>query len=346
MQHWPDADYAAWKSGQVEAALRRAGFAATLAPPERTPPGARRRMDLALRREGSGTILVGLHAPRSTGVVNLHECHVLAPALFALLAPLRALLPTLAAFRRDGSAIANLLDSGPELLLRLDAPVTAGDRTRLAAFAAAHDVSRIACAVGRTEPEVACQLRPATTALGGVSVAVPPGTFLQASPQGERAIVEAVLAGLPERLPGRAWIAEMFAGCGTLTFPLAGRARVVAFEGDAAAASALRAAANAAGLAGRVTAHQRDLTQRPVLASELTGCAAVVLDPPHAGAAAQVPELSRAGVPRVIYVSCNPAALARDAASLHRAGYRLLAATAIDQFLWSARVESVSVFAR
>ncbi len=72
----------------------------------------------------------------------------------------------------------------------------------------------------------------------------------------------------------------------------------------------------------------------------------MVLDPPHAGALPQVTELARAGVPRIVYVSCNPAALARDAAVLHASGYRLLAATAIDQFLWSARVESVSVFAR
>ena len=346
MQHWQDGDYAAWKAGQVEAALARAGLPATIAPPSRTPPRARRRMDIAFRREGSNTILAGLHAARSASVVDLAECHVLHPALFALLQPLRALLPTLAGFRRDGSAVVNLLDSGPDLLLRLDAPITAGDRTRLAAFAAAHGIPRIACAAGCAEPETACQLRPATTGIAGVAVAPPPGAFLQASREGEQAIVDAVLAGLPDPLPGRAWIAELFAGCGTLTFPLAARARVAAFEGDPAAVAALRAAANGAGLAGRVTATARDLARRPLLAPDLAGCSAVVLDPPHAGAAAQVGELTRAGVRRVIYVSCNPAALGRDAAALRGAGYRLLAASAIDQFLWSARIESVSVFAK
>ncbi len=346
MQDWPDAEYRAWKAGQVAAALTGAGFATAIAPASATPPRSRRRMDLALRREGSGRILVGLHAARSASVVDLIECHVLDPALFALTAALRALLPTLSAFRRDGSAVANLLDSGPDLLLRLDGAVSAGDRTRLAAFATAHGLCRIATATARGPAETACQLRPAVIALDGVAVSPPPGAFLQASHQGEQAIVDAVLAGLPERLPPRARIIDLFAGCGTLTIPLSRRARVLAFEGDADAAAALRRAGNAASLAGRIAVTQRDLAMRPLLAAELAGCAAAVLDPPHAGAGPQIAELARAKLARVIYVSCNPAALGRDARALHAAGHRLLSVTAIDQFLWSARVESVSVFGR
>jgi 23S rRNA (uracil1939-C5)-methyltransferase len=72
----------------------------------------------------------------------------------------------------------------------------------------------------------------------------------------------------------------------------------------------------------------------------------VVLDPPHNGAAAQIAQIAASTVPTVIYISCNPATLSRDARLLHAAGYRLAAATAIDQFLWSARLESVSVFRR
>jgi 23S rRNA (uracil1939-C5)-methyltransferase len=71
-----------------------------------------------------------------------------------------------------------------------------------------------------------------------------------------------------------------------------------------------------------------------------------VLDPPHAGAAVQIAQIAASNIARVIYVSCNPAALSRDASVLRGAGYALLAATPIDQFLWSARLESVCVFAR
>ncbi|HEY1413016.1 MAG TPA: class I SAM-dependent RNA methyltransferase, partial [Rhodopila sp.] len=100
------------------------------------------------------------------------------------------------------------------------------------------------------------------------------------------------------------------------------------------------------GVAGRIEAFQRDLARQPLSAKELAAFAAVVLDPPHNGAAAQIGQIAAAKVPTVIYVSCNPATLSRDARTLLGAGYTLAAATAIDQFLWSARLESVSVFRR
>ena len=147
-----------------------------------------------------------------------------------------------------------------------------------------------------------------------------------------------------DALPAKGRIAELFAGCGTITFALAGRARVAAWEGDVASASALRTAANKAGLAGRVEVMQRDLARQPLQAKELSSFAAVVLDPPFAGAASQSIQIAAAKVPVVIYVGCNPATLSRDARLLCQAGYLLKVATPIDQFLWSARLESVCVF--
>src|SRR5271166_2411830 len=315
-QHWADEPYIAWKTGLLTAALRRAGFAeAAVAEAARTPPGARRRMDLALRRTPSG-VLAGLHRARSGAVVDLSDCLVLHPALVRLVAPLRRMLGGLRALRRQGSAIANLLDDGADLLLRLDGEPDAADRTRLIDFARAHGLPRIHCALDQGAPEAVCVLRPATTSLSGATVTPPPGGFLQASAPGEAAIVRAVLAALPAALPSRARIAELYAGCGTLTFALATRARVAAFEMDGAALRGLRDAANRAGLAGRIEATQRDLARQPLSAKELTGYAAVVLDPPHAGAAAQMPAIAQARPACVIYVGCNPATLARDATVL------------------------------
>ena len=205
-------------------------------------------------------------------------------------------------------------------------------------------------AAGSGAPETICLLRAAITTLSGITVRPPPGAFLQATEAGERAIVDAVLRGLPARLPARPRIAELYAGCGTLTFTLAGARtgalRVAAWEGDAASVGALQQGINQGGLAGRVTATQRDLVRQPLSAKELAGFAVVVLDPPHAGAAAQTAQIAAAGVPTVVYVGCNPATFGRDARLLHGAGYALAGATAIDQFLWSARVETVCVFRR
>lgn len=346
LQHWQDTGYRTWKAGLVGAALRQAGFD----PPDPVPfrhglPGERRRLDFAARRLGR-RILLGLHATRSTEIEDLTGCLVLHPTLQALLPPLRALLADLTALRRQASVIVNLLDSGPDLLLRTDAPPSLADRTALTAFAAAHGVPRVSCAQGHEPPETIALLRPAETRLSGIAVRPAPGAFLQATEAGEQAIVAAVMAGLPTKLAGRARIAELYAGCGTLTFALAGAARVQAWEGEAAAVAALRQAVNQSGLAGRVEATQRDLARQPLTAKELTGLAAIVLDPPHAGAEPQIGAIAAAAVPCVIYVSCNPAALGRDARALRAAGYRLDAVTAIDQFLYSARVESVAVFRR
>jgi 23S rRNA (uracil1939-C5)-methyltransferase len=342
LQHWRDDAYIAWKTDLLRIALHRAGYAdAVLAPPARTLPGQRRRMDLAIRRAG-GKVVLGLHRPRSTAVVDFAECHVLHPTLVSLIAPMRVLLSRLRAFRREGSVIANLLDTGADVLLRTDATLDVTDRLAATEFARAHRLPRISAAKGNDEPEPIAVLRPASTLLSGISVTPPPGVFLQASPSGEAAVIAAVLDALPAK--GR--IAELFAGCGTITFALAQRTRVAAWEGDAASVSALRAAANHAGLAGRVTVTQRDLTRQPLQAKELSGFAAVVLDPPFAGAAIQVAQIAAEKVPVVIYVNCNPTTLARDARLLSQAGYRLQAATPIDQFLWSVRLESVCVFVR
>jgi 23S rRNA (uracil1939-C5)-methyltransferase len=346
LQHWRAAPYLDWKAGLLRAALVRAGFPdPAVAPTVATPPGARRRMDLALRRVG-GEVRVGLHRLRAPDVVDLAACPVLHPALAALIAPLRALLRGLAALRREGAAVANLLDAGADLLLRTDAEPGRADRARLIAFARAHDLPRISWARGDGEPEPIAVLRPAVTSLSGVAVAPPPGAFLQASAAGEAAIVAAVRAGLPPAMPARARIVELYAGCGTLSFALARLAPVRAFEGDPAALAALRAAAARAGLAGRIAAQARDLARQPLGAAELAGAAAVVLDPPRAGAAPQMAALAAAGPGVVVYVSCDPVTLGRDAAELARAGYALAQATPIDQFLWSARVESVCVFRR
>lgn len=333
------------KSALLRAALARAGYTdAAPSPLVEIPPHTRRRADLAALRQDSG-ILLGLHEARGKAVVDMQECALLLPELVALLPPLRALLKSLQALKRTGSVVINQLDTGPDILLRLDAPFTLPDRKRLVEFAKTHGIRRLSIAQGAETPEPAAFFAPPLQRFGGVAVTPPPGGFLQASAAGEAAILAAVLDGLP-KLTRKSRITELFAGAGTLSFPLAEKALVEAYEGDEAACAAAESALRAAGLAGRLGFARRDLHRRPLQPAELAKSACVVLDPPFAGAAAQMRFIAAAQVKRVIYVSCNPEALAHDAATLRHAGYTLLAATPIDQFPHSGNLESVAVFAR
>lgn len=340
LQHWDLGAQARWKRQRLAEALARAGFPdAPVAETVTTPTDSRRRADLALRRAPDGSIAIGFHARGSTEVLDLRECHILDPALFGLLAPLRVVLRRLSALSRDGSAVVNLLDSGPDILLRTDKALDATGRRLLAAFAQQMGIPRIAWAQGDKLYETAAQSGPVRLMLGEVEVAPPPGAFLQASRDGEAAIIAAVMAGLPAKLPVRPRLLDLYAGIGTLSFPLAARGRVTAVEGSTEAVAALDAAARKA--VARVEAVRRDLARQPFLPAELKAFDLVVLDPPYTGAAEQVAQIARSTLQHVIYVSCNPVALARDAAVLRGAGFAVGSATPVDQFRWSAHLESV-----
>jgi 23S rRNA (uracil1939-C5)-methyltransferase len=344
LQHWAPAPQAAWKRERLSVALARGGFPeAPIAETITTPPGVRRRADFAIRR-GTDGLRLGFHAAGSAAILDIAACPVLHPRLVAVLKPLRDLLPRLPALKRDGSAVLNLLDTGPDLLLRTDGTLDAAGRALLAGFAAAHGLPRIAWARGNGVPEIAAQLGPVAITLSGVAVTPSPGAFLQASPEGEQAIIAAMLAGLPAKLAGRGRIADLHAGFGTLSLALARRGRVTAFESDGAAVAALANAAAKAGLP--LAATRRDLVRQPLTVAELAPFAAVVLDPPFAGAEEQAGLLARSAVPAVVYVSCNPQALSRDLRFFADQGWRVDAATPIDQFLWSGQLEAVVTLSR
>ena len=178
--------------------------------------------------------------------------------------------------------------------------------------------------------------------MGKALVAPPPGGFLQATALGEETLAGLVMAALPKGKRA----ADLFAGCGPFSVRLAERMQVLAVESDKAAMLALAKGFGATPGLKTIATEARDLFRRPLLEHELNGFDVVVLDPPRAGAEAQVRRLAASKVRDVIYVSCDAGSFARDAATLAAGGYALEAVTPVDQFRYSAHVELVGVFRR
>lgn len=340
LQHVTDAAYIAWVTARIVAALDAARVAiGTIEPVALSPPRSRRRASLRAIKRG-GTLTLGFNADASHRIVDLHECWVLTPALFALVAPLRALLN--AALRDGQGAGVTLTDSdfGVDLLLANVGARTLSEIERLNEFSALHDIARLSVE-GEDGVETVTEARAPTLHFGGVPVILPPAPFLQATREGEAALVAAVLAATG----GAKRVADLFTGLGTFALPLAAQgAAVLAIEGAQATAAALAAAARTSGL--RLAVDHRDLFRRPLTGAELDRFDAVVFDPPRAGAVTQVTELAASKVPVVVAVSCNPNTFARDATILVAGGYVLDKLWPVAQFRWSTHVELVARFRR
>jgi 23S rRNA (uracil1939-C5)-methyltransferase len=303
-----------------------------------SPPKSRRRASLRAVRRG-GALALGFNAEGSHRIVDIVQCEVLAPALFDLIAPLRRLLEASVREGQGAGVTLTMTDSGVDLLLANVAADSLKSIERLTGFAAQHDLARLSVE-GPGGVETVALARMPMLALGGVPVALPPAPFLQATREGEAALVAAVTTAVG----GAKRIADLFCGLGTFALPLSARARLVAVDAAGPAVLALEAAARQ--VRRPIEAVHRDLFRRPLTAAELAGFDAVVFDPPRAGAEAQSVMLAASKVPVVVAVSCNPSTFARDAALLIAGGYRLERLWPVAQFRWSTHVELVARFVR
>jgi 23S rRNA (uracil1939-C5)-methyltransferase len=340
--------YENWKRETVASALAREGVAANVAPLHRVPGASRRRARLFAVRIQTG-VVIGFHAQGSHMIVGMDQCPALAPLLFAFVAPLRAFLTGHLAPGGRAEAEVQLVEGLLDVVLRLPGSLDRNLYERLACFAEEAGIARISWQgltrsrrSQRDAPEVVVERQPIRARFGGISVPLPPLAFLQASDEGERALVAQVTARLPEG----ARVADLYAGAGTFTFPLAKSRRVAAFDGAADLIAALNGAARSAGLGERVTATARDLERRPLSALELKNFDAVLFDPPRGGAPVQAKEIAASKVPLAVSVSCNPTSFARDARVLIEGGFEIGPVMPVDQFVWTRHVELVAAFQR
>ena len=337
LQHASDGFVAGWKTDVVRAALAAQGLAAPFRPMHVSAPQTRRRATLAARRTKQGA-LVGFHARASDVIVPIPQCLLLHPRLMAALPWIEAITTCIASRKSTLAITLTLTETGLDLGI---AGAGRPDTARIAELAAIAESAGFArLCLG---DEVIAQATAPVLRLGPARVPVPPGTFLQATPEGEAALQAAVLdAALGDGSAPRR-IIDLFAGCGTFALPLAAYAPIHAVEGDAAMTGALQTGWRQTPGLRPLTAETRDLFRRPLTPAELQADT-VVIDPPRAGAEDQSRALAQSDVPRIAFVSCNPVTFARDARILTAGGYRLTWVQVVDQFRWSHHVELVARF--
>ncbi|MCA2011794.1 class I SAM-dependent RNA methyltransferase [Cereibacter sphaeroides] len=336
LQHAADPFVESWKTGVVRQALAGQGLEAEFRSTLTSPARSRRRATLAGRRLKSGA-LVGFHARASDTVTAIPGCTLLDPALIDVLPALEALVVEGGSRKGEVKLTVTRFEQGIEVAVSEGKPLDKALHLSLPQIAGAHGLVRLSW-----NGEVLLQEQPPTLAFGRAHVSPPPGSFLQATPQGESAL----LAAVKEAVGAAKSVADLFAGAGTFALPLAETAEVHAVEGFAPMLAALDLGwRNTAGLK-KISTEARDLFRRPLMPDELKRFDAVVIDPPRAGAEAQIAELAKAQVPVIAHVSCNPVTFARDAKTLIAAGYRLDWVQVVDQFRWSAHVELAARFSR
>jgi 23S rRNA (uracil1939-C5)-methyltransferase len=358
MQHLDAAAQLAIKQRALEDGLWHVGKVRAeqvLRPIQGMAWGYRHRARLSVRHvTKKGGVLVGFHERKSSYVADIRSCDVLPPAVSALLLPLRGLVGAMEGRDRLPQIELAVGDATIALVLRHLEPLSAGDLQRLREFAALHGVQ------WWLQPKGPDTAHPLDAGDSGLSYALPefgiempyrPTDFTQVNASVNQVLVTRAVRLLDPQPDER--VIDWFCGLGNFTLPLATRAcEVLGVEGSPALLERAGAAAALNGLTEKVRFEARNLFElTPADMPSFGAAARWLIDPPREGALALVKALAEAASDawrppqRIVYVSCNPATLARDAGLLvHQAGYVCRAAGAVNMFPHTAHVESFAVF--
>ena len=310
------------------------------------PWGYRGRARLSVRRvPAKGGVLVGFRERRSTYVADMRECPVLPPRVSELIPALRILVEKLSVRARLPQIEVAVGDNATALVFRHLEPLTEEDKESFVDFSKRHAVHVWLQPKG---PDTAHPLHPADSELWyglpefGLKLAFRPTDFTQVNQEVNRALVSRAVELLDPR-PGER-VADLFCGLGNFSLPLAARgAQVIGFEGSAELVARARENAQANGVLAQFEV--MNLFKPNLL--PFAPFDKALLDPPREGAIEVVHALPEGGPKRLVYVSCDPATLARDAGVLvHVKGFRLAAAGVANMFPHTAHVESIALFER
>lgn len=346
VQHLPHTEQLALKQRMLAEQLSRVAgvepeeWAAPLSGPEF---GYRRRARVAVRWDAKAKKLeVGFRAAGSQEIVSINDCLVLVQPLQPIMKHLPQMLQRLSKPQALGH-VELFSGSSNAFLLRHMAPLSEADLTILKEFCALHEAQLWLHGEGEPQPVEPDQQLGYRLEQWDLQLAYRPGDFIQVNAGVNEAMVAQALQWLAPKADER--VLDLFCGLGNFALPLAKKVReVVAVEGVAAMVE--RATDNAvSNNVHNAKFFHADLSQ-PLADAKWAGegFSAVLLDPPRDGAFEVVRKLASLGAKRLVYVSCNPATLARDTVELVKQGYRLKRAGILDMFPQTAHVEAMALF--
>ncbi|WP_316202499.1 MULTISPECIES: class I SAM-dependent RNA methyltransferase [unclassified Bradyrhizobium] len=336
IQHWMPGPYQQWKRNIVVETLRAAKVDCEVADLIDAHGAGRRRATFHARMGTHEVLRVGFSAANSHDIVPIDRCPILDPALDGALETAWALAEALKPTGKPLDIQATATSNGLDIDIRGSGPLPPPRIAALSRLAEQHRLARLT----RHGELVLMRNAPVVT-MGTAQVTLPPGSFLQATVQGEETLAQLVM----ERIRKAKHVADLFCGVGPFALRLATRARVTAMDNDAGAIAALQRASGTPGLKP-IKAEARDLFRRPLMPPELRDIDAVVFDPPRQGAQAQARQLAASKVPVIVAVSCNVTTFARDMRMLIDGGYKLETVVPVDQFRHTPHVELVARLVR
>jgi 23S rRNA (uracil1939-C5)-methyltransferase len=337
IQHWDAERYRAWKREIVVTTLAQAGIRCEVAPLIDAHGLGRRRITLHARMGTHEVLKVGFAAANSHDIIPIDRCPILDPHLDGALEAAWALAEPLIAVGKPLDIQITATNSGLDVDVRGSGPLATALIAKLSGVAEQHGLARLT-----RHGELVLMRTPPVVGIGAAQVALPPGSFLQATVAGE----EALAALVADHCKRAKHIADLFCGVGPFALRLAAKSRIAAFDNDAGAVAALQKAAIATSGLKPVKTEARDLFRRPLMPQELRDYDTVVFDPPRQGAQAQVTQLAASKIPTVVAASCNVTTFARDARILIDGGYTIEGVTPVDQFRHTPHVELVARFVR
>lgn len=335
LQHMGDVFYQTFKRHHALEPLLKAGVRV----PDHIrqihiPQGTRRRANFATLTT-KGKTAIGFHERQSAVVVDVPHCLLVTAQVRRVVEGIRPYLPLIAG---EGQKMDMLFQcAGGVCEIGLTGKVASGWEAQQALSDAMRTLglARISLRARDYESyEILLAEKSFYKEFDSLLVELAPCAFLQPSEEGERALMDCVIEGAGDA----SCIADLFCGNGTFTGALMKGRNIFAFDSAQDSIHALQKAG--------VEAKAQNLFKNPLHVADLSRFDGVVLDPPRAGAQAQVEQLAGSSVPKIIYVSCNPQSFARDASVLQAGGYVLSSLTIVDQFIWSPHTELVGIWTR